>query len=532
MELFLRKMENAFGIKSLRVNLQSDKKMFQELIYSKNGSFKTSFSNVLYNLNNGTPENIIDRLTTEKCNLDICILEDDKEIHSFNNRFIVFSREIYEQNAKLLSDYSVELETLTIDKKSSEYIRELLNEETIEIKLQIDHYLKGTGLNFESMLNMFSNMEDGYLDRIINLLNIIINHKENDISEINIKKIYQKAYDIVDQNEFQNKISNYIHVLENKVNAQLFDDGFNETNCLAFASTIEKTKYLSENKSRGLFIKDKIYYDIVDVKKMFQEEINKISKDPEIIEQSKEITKLIGKTKESENLKESIKKNPLLVKQLSIGRKNIILSYLKKSNIDFIYWLEVIKKAKKELNRVLKTAKTKQTDFERAIEIYKNRFHPIFNIEIVDKAESMLGIKTPTIAFYHKRSANIAVSEPKLNQILSSGEKTTLNILKFIVEYENNKKYNPFIILDDIVETFDYSNRYAFIEYINDLVNLSVPVIVMTHNFEFFKTVGKRIPKLRKSVATANSNGVIDIQVNNRINKNMEEILKCNNIYD
>ena len=54
MELFLRKVENAFGIKSLRVNLQSDKKMFQELIYSKNGSFKTSFSNTLYNLNNGT----------------------------------------------------------------------------------------------------------------------------------------------------------------------------------------------------------------------------------------------------------------------------------------------------------------------------------------------------------------------------------------------------------------------------------------------------------------------------------------------
>ena len=287
MELFLRKIENAFGIKSLQVNLQSDKKMFQELIYSKNGSFKTSFSNVLYNLNNGTPENIIDRLTTEKCNLDICILEDDKEIHSFDNRFIVFSREIYEQNAKLLSDYSVELETLTIDKKSSEYIRELLNEETIEIKLQIDHYLKGTGLNFESMLNMFSNMEDGYLDRIINLLNIIINHKENDISEINIKKIYQKAYDIVDQNEFQNKISNYIHVLENKVNAQLFDDGFNETTCLAFASTIEKTKYLSEDKSRGLFIKDKIYYDIVDVKKCFKRKLIKYQK----------ILKLLNKVK-------------------------------------------------------------------------------------------------------------------------------------------------------------------------------------------------------------------------------------------
>lgn len=532
MELFLKKVENAFGIKSLHLNLENDKKMYQELIYSKNGSFKTSFSNTLYNLSNGTLENVFDRLTDEKAILDISILENGKEIKNFDNRFVVFSREIYEQHSKLLSDYSSELETLTIDKKNSEYINELLTEETIEIKLQIDNYLKGTGLNFEILLDMFSNLEDGYLDRIIQLLNTIINHEAQDISEINIKKIYQKAYDIVDQSEFQSKISNYIQVLENKINAQLFDKNFNENNCLQFINNVDKAKYLSETKSRGLFLKDKVYYDIDEVKKIFEEEIKKISKDPEIIEQSKEITKLMGTAKESEFLKESIQKNPLLVKQLSAGRKNILLSYLKSSSIDYNYWLEVVKKAKKELNNVLKIAQDKQTNFERAIEIYKNRFHPIFDIKIVNKAESMLGIKTPTITFYHNRYCEIPVSETKLSQILSSGEKTTLNILKFIVEYENCKKYHPFIILDDIVETFDYSNRYAFMEYINDLVNLDVPTIVMTHNFEFYRTVSKRIPKLRKSVASANSNGVVDIQTNNRINKNMENVLKCSNIYD
>ena len=532
MELFLKKVENAFGIKSLHLNLENDKKMYQELIYSKNGSFKTSFSNTLYNLSNGTLENVFDRLTDEKAILDISILENGKEIKNFDNRFVVFSREIYEQHSKLLSDYSSELETLTIDKKNSEYINELLTEETIEIKLQIDNYLKGTGLNFEILLDMFSNLEDGYLDRIIQLLNTIINHEAQDISEINIKKIYQKAYDIVDQSEFQSKISNYIQVLENKINAQLFDKNFNENNCLQFINNVDKAKYLSETKSRGLFLKDKVYYDIDEVKKIFEEEIKKISKDPEIIEQSKEITKLMGTAKESEFLKESIQKNPLLVKQLSAGRKNILLSYLKSSSIDYNYWLEVVKKAKKELNNVLKIAQDKQTNFERAIEIYKNRFHPIFDIKIVNKAESMLGIKTPTITFYHNRYCEIPVSETKLSQILSSGEKTTLNILKFIVEYENCKKYHPFIILDDIVETFDYSNRYAFMEYINDLVNLDVPTIVMTHNFEFYRTVSKRIPKLRKSVASDNSNGVVDIQTNNRINKNMENVLKCSNIYD
>ena len=82
----------------------------------------------------------------------------------------------------------------------------------------------------------------------------------------------------------------------------------------------------------------------------------------------------MGTAKESEFLKESIQKNPLLVKQLSAGRKNILLSYLKSSSIDYNYWLEVVKKAKKELNNVLKIAQDKQTNFERAIEINKIDF--------------------------------------------------------------------------------------------------------------------------------------------------------------
>ena len=99
-------------------------------------------------------------------------------------------------------------------------------------------------------------------------------------------------------------------------------------------------------------------YNKNEVKKIFEEEIKKISKDPEIIEQSKEITKLMGTAKESEFLKESIQKNPLLVKQLSAGRKNILLSYLKSSSIDYNYWLEVVKKAKKELNLATKNFET------------------------------------------------------------------------------------------------------------------------------------------------------------------------------
>ncbi len=61
-ELVLSKVENASGIKKLRVNINNNHKMYQELIYSKNGTFKTSFSKMLYELNRNNIDNIFDRL--------------------------------------------------------------------------------------------------------------------------------------------------------------------------------------------------------------------------------------------------------------------------------------------------------------------------------------------------------------------------------------------------------------------------------------------------------------------------------------
>lgn len=531
-ELVLEKMENAFGIKKLRVNIDSDKRMFQELIYSRNGTFKTSFSKTLYEINNGSPENIIDRLTNDKSIFNVYILKDNKKISDLQNKFIIFSREIYERESRLIKDYNKEIEILTVDKKDSEYLETLLTEDTLEIRLEIDNYLKGTGQSFEEILDIFTNNNDGYLDRVIHLLTLIMESESKDISEINIKKIFQKAYDMIDDDKFQEKVNNYIDVLKNKMNAELFDEYFNESNCLSFVSSIDKSKFLNKEKNRGININGENYYDTDTIRRIFQDEINKISSDPDVIEQSKELSKTIGNSKEAENLKNSIQENPLLIKQLSIGRKNILLSYLKDSNINFEHWLNVVKNTKNELNELLKIAVNKKTNFEKAIEIYRNRFNPSFEIEIVNREESLLGLEVPSIVFHHKRNKKLEIDETKLSNILSSGEKTTLNILKFIVGYETNKNNEIFIILDDIVETFDYSNRYAFIEYINDLAKLDIPIIVLTHNFEFYNSVGKRIKKLRRSVAISNDDGVVDIQINNKINKNMEQILVCNNIYD
>lgn len=525
-ELLIKKVENAYGIKKLRVNIENDKKLFQELIYSKNGTFKTSFSRMLYQLNAGNKDAICDRLTNEPSKIDISILDNNTEEKDLTKKFVIFSREIYDNSTRKLTEYEDELETLMLDKEDSEYIYELLSGDTEEIRGMIDIYLKGTSIHFDDLLERYTDDNKGYLDRVIELLECIISTKDQDISEINIKKLMQKPYDIIDDREFQNKIDSYINVLSKKINLELFDDKFNEENITSFITNLSKSNYLSVDKERGISIKQKVYYDIDEVKKIFDDEILRISKDPEVIEKSKEVSKMLGTSQEAIKLKKDFSSNPLLIKQLSLGRNEIIKIHLKHSEINFEYWLDIAKNTKKELERVFKKAKLKKTKFENAIKIYVNRFRPVFDIKIINKEESLLGLEVPAISFYHKRNKDKEVEEETLNSILSSGEKTTLNILKFIVEYEAIKQTQPFIILDDIVETFDYSNRYGFIEYINDLFQKNVPIIVLTHNFEFYKTLGSRV-SIRKSIAHANDEGIVDLSVDHRINYDIEKVLKC-----
>ena len=50
------------------------------------------------------------------------------------------------------------------------------------------------------------------------------------------------------------------------------------------------------------------------------------------------------------------------------------------------------------------------------------------------------------------------------------------------------------MILDDIADSFDYKNKYAIIEYLNDIINISsFKLIILTHNFDFYRSVASRL---------------------------------------
>ncbi len=49
-------------------------------------------------------------------------------------------------------------------------------------------------------------------------------------------------------------------------------------------------------------------------------------------------------------------------------------------------------------------------------------------------------------------------------------------------------------VVDDIADSFDYKNKYAIIQYLMDITEESYfKQIILTHNFDFFRTICKRV---------------------------------------
>lgn len=96
------------------------------------------------------------------------------------------------------------------------------------------------------------------------------------------------------------------------------------------------------------------------------------------------------------------------------------------------------------------------------------------------------------------------------------GEKKALYILQILFEIEAKKEKNQDILLifDDIADSFDYRNKYAIIEYLNDMKELSnFKSIIMTHNFDFYRTLGSRLGITRKNIFMTSKNEAREINL-------------------
>lgn len=530
--LKINKMNNAFGIKTINVNADNKKVLRQALIYSNNGTFKTSFAKSMYYVSKNELSEIKDRLTNIQGNLDLCIVDENENVLETNleDKIIVFSSELYRENSFRISNYSKELQFITADKESKDKLYKILTTNVEKMKEALNQNIKKAGLKSKETINLLcgKTFEELNINDLEDIFKFIQSVEIKDISKINLKNLFGKPYTPIDNVDFIKTAKSYVEIFDKILREELFDADFNDSNCNSFIEIISDIKFLNQDKGRGVYLKDKVYFNVDEIKKIFSEAIKSVSDEPAVLSANRELVKAMGKSKDAEILKEQFRKDPTLIYQLSLGRKKIVAIALKNCNLEISDFLTDIDRIKREYTDLIQEAQQKKSQFEKAIEIYINRFKPKFDIIIDNKKESILGIEVPILLFVHKYHKERRIDENEIKTILSSGEKTALNIIGFLVNYEANKDNNPIIVLDDIVETFDYKNRHAFIEYISDIVKDDRAIIILTHNYEFYRTLRSRVRRLT-SLCAYSKDGKVYIEKNDKINFDMEKIFEISN---
>ncbi|WP_349685966.1 hypothetical protein [Campylobacter coli] len=479
-------LENCYGIGKLQKEFDfSDKNVL--LFYAQNGIFKTSFAKTFKNIKDG--KQIKDEIFPERISKAYIEFNGEKI-----NKEDIFVFDSYDREF----DSSKSVTTFMASPKLKKEYDEIFSELDKQKKSLLKSLKKYTGSSDceKEILKIFSNK---------NLYQILSDNIDF-IKEV--KENYEfKYHDIFDD---KNKVKEFVDT--NKELLQGYFDKYNEI--LLSSEIFKKTENgefgthkikelqntLSDDRfflaSHKLLISNQEITTSENLNNLIQNEIDRILENDEIKNKFDDIEKKITKNQNLKDFKEAINANKgILLKLINYEefRKEVIFSYLNKKINEIEDLVSLYENQKEKIQKIINNSKLEQESWKKIIEIFNSRFIVPFEVGIENQDDILLKNEVAKFVFKFKDNANEKiVNKEKLEEILSNGEKRALYILQILFEIEAQKNTNKPILLifDDIVDSFDYRNKHAVVEYLDDIrENINFKIIIMTHNFDFYRAI-------------------------------------------
>lgn len=195
-------------------------------------------------------------------------------------------------------------------------------------------------------------------------------------------------------------------------------------------------------------------------------------------------------------------------------RQDVLRSYIKANEESFGNLLRTIGEVDQRRKEIIEEARKQTTEWDKVLEEFNDRFHVPFDLIASNKLPVMLGQEgKPLLSFkYHDESDETDIAEDALLKVLSMGERRALYLINVIFEVRRRMKddVETLVVVDDIADSFDYNNKYAIIQYLQDITKSRLmKLIIMTHNFDFFRTVESRFVDYPNCLmATRDENGI------------------------
>jgi hypothetical protein len=506
-------LSNCYGISKLdeKFDLSTNGgKSKAYAIYAPNGLMKTSFSRTFDALSKGElpREERFNRKAT-------CIVEiDDNEIDE---------KQIYVLKSEI--DISTDNEAVTnilINEESKlQYDSLVSNLNKLEVKLvsslQKKSKIKKDSIE-ESLMRDFDEVD---FVKSIGLAKDIVVDENLDIFIYN--EIFDpKALSILESPEFLSKSSEF-----NQRYQDLFDQAgtiysrgvFNPTKADISFNTLSKQGYF-DGGHRVHLKGDSVSINYEELKEKLRVVHESIDGDEELKRLRLNLSKNV-QTQALTSLLENISAAEVefLLKQVEpenqAGFRRKLWAYYIQNNTDVDAFIEASKGNQDELRRIEIDAAKEAPHWSKAVDLFNSRFVDMpFTLSIFNKVEAALGKEKAKLKFTFKDGVDeISCTRSEIKS-LSQGEKRALYLLNFIFEVEDRKgrSIETLFIIDDVADSFDYKNKHAIVQYLEDISSIDVfSQLILTHNFDFFRTLANNFVHRERCLMASRIDGGIKL---------------------
>ncbi len=306
-----------------------------------------------------------------------------------------------------------------------------------------------------------------------------------------------KVKDFVNENrglieQYFNKYKELLSLSKVFKHTEIGDFGTNHANDLKKA--LENDRFFKADHS--LMIAEEEIKNYNRLSEIFEEEKNKILNNESLKNSFANIEKVINANKELRAFKDAISgDNTLLIELLDYDsfREKVLFSYLKQSIQNVKSLVEHYREKKSEIEKIIEQANKDQKEWESVIEIFNQRFLVPFKVELQNQKDILLNKDATQFGFiFSDDNQDVNVQKEDLQKHLSGGEKRALYILQILFEIEARKRSNEtqLLVFDDISDSFDYKNKHAIIEYLNDLQECGqFKLLVIKDSISFTETI-------------------------------------------
>ena len=529
--------ENCYGLKQLNLPTIEFHNCNKALIYAPNGVMKSSLAKVFDDISKGeaTSDRIFQGVIssysiTHYTSQYIYSSSNPETVPNATDRIYVvntftdsfeFTKETV---STLLADETTRNEFNVLMARFSGTIRQ------IEEKLRVLTGLTKPNIKKKIIADLGMDSTSEWTD-IFEKINAIYDSREvlNFLNDCTYAELFNdKTMDIYRNPEFINSVDEYIENLDALLeNNPILNNRFTDRNAELLGKELEKNNLF--NAQHTIRLKDgvTVIHSIEEWNTAVQEQLDRVYSAPELSTVFQRLKRLLTANAEVTKLRDIIIAHREIIpvlRDINELKKQTWLDCVSKLDTPFSDFYDIISQYTVRVRELYEQASAQSERWQDVVNEFNRRFRVPFEVQIENKANFLLKDEAPNLTFKYTRGSvnqqSAILKKDELMVSLSTGEKRALYLLYILFDLERIRQQADagggqfLIIADDIADSFDYKNKYAIIEYLNDLSQTrGIDLMILTHNFDFYRTVKLRLNVARKNcyIAQRNEEGIVSI---------------------